>query len=145
MTPKSVGSTFPRIVPFFFKVYQVSVGIKNWGPLFLAWLHIGHTSLLSTSLPPPNLPRIFKSPWSNSSTLAAGSIASWLLRGAFVLGGKSLNRAAAELRVSAANLSKWEKAGVGSMDPKDKLFKSNKKANLPGPPSQLAVIDVSHL
>ncbi len=27
------------------------------------------------------------------------------------------------------------------MDPKDKLFKSNKKANLPGPPSQLAVID----
>ena len=52
----------------------------------------------------------------------------------------SLNRAASELHVSAANLSKWEKAGVGSMDPKDKLFKSKKKANLPGPPSQLAVI-----
>ena len=57
------------------------------------------------------------------------------------LGGKSLNQAADELRVSAANLSKWEKAGVGSMDPKDKLFKSKKKAKLPGPPSQLAVIN----
>jgi hypothetical protein len=52
-----------------------------------------------------------------------------------------LNRAASELRISAANLSRWERAGVGTMDPKDKLFKFNKKANLPGPPSQLAVID----
>ncbi len=43
--------------------------------------------------------------------------------------------------MSAANLSKWEKAGVGSMDPKDKLFKSKKKAKLPGLPSQLEVID----
>ena len=56
-------------------------------------------------------------------------------------GGMSLNRAASELHVSAANLSKWEMAGVGSMDPKDKLFKSRKKAKLPGPPSQLEVID----
>ena len=56
-------------------------------------------------------------------------------------GGMSLNRAASELRVSAANLSKWEMVGVGSMDPKDKLFKSRKKAKLPGPPSQLEVID----
>ena len=56
-------------------------------------------------------------------------------------GGMSLNRAASELHVSAANLSKWEMAGVGSMDPKDKLFKSKKKAKLPGPPSQLEVID----
>ena len=56
-------------------------------------------------------------------------------------GGMSLNRAASELHVSAANLSKWEMAGVGSMDPKDKLFKSMKKAKLPGPPSQLEVID----
>jgi hypothetical protein len=43
-------------------------------------------------------------------------------------GGMSLNRAASELHVSAANLSKWEMAGIGSMDPKDKLFKSRKKA-----------------
>jgi hypothetical protein len=56
-------------------------------------------------------------------------------------GGMLLNCTTSELRVSAANLSKWEKAGVGSMDPKDKLFKSKKKAKLPGPPSQLAVID----
>jgi hypothetical protein len=56
-------------------------------------------------------------------------------------GGMSLNRAASEFHVSAANLSKWEKVGVGSMDPKDKLFKSKKKSNLPGPPSQLVVID----
>jgi hypothetical protein len=56
-------------------------------------------------------------------------------------GGMSLNRAASERHVSAANLSKWEMAGVGLMDPKDKLFKSRKKAKLPGPPSQLEVID----
>jgi hypothetical protein len=43
--------------------------------------------------------------------------------------------------VSAANLTKWEKAGVGSMDPKNKLFKSKKKAKLSGPLSQLAVIN----
>jgi hypothetical protein len=57
------------------------------------------------------------------------------------LGGKSLNRAAAELRVSASNLSKWEKVGVGSMDPKDQLFKSKKMCSHPGPPGQLATID----
>jgi hypothetical protein len=56
-------------------------------------------------------------------------------------GRMSLNHAASELHVSAANLSRWGRAGVGAMDPKDKLFKSNKKANLPGLPSQLAVID----
>ena len=56
-------------------------------------------------------------------------------------GGMLLNHAASELRVSAANLSRWERAGVGVMDPKDKLFKSNKKANLPGLPIQLVVID----
>ncbi len=53
----------------------------------------------------------------------------WHLR----LGGKSLNQAAAELRLSAANLSKWEKAGVSTMDPKDKLFKSKKMCSHPGP------------
>ena len=57
------------------------------------------------------------------------------------LGGKSLNRAAAELHVSASNLSKWEKVGVGTMDPKDKLFKSKKMCSHPGPPGQLATID----
>ena len=57
------------------------------------------------------------------------------------LGGKSLNRAAEELRMSAANLSKWEKAGVSTMDPKDKLFKSKKMCSHPGPSGQLAAID----
>ncbi len=61
----------------------------------------------------------------------------WCLR----LGGKLLNRATAELCVSAANLSKWEKAGVGTMDPKDKLFKSKKMCSHPGPSGQLATID----
>jgi hypothetical protein len=57
------------------------------------------------------------------------------------VGGNSLNRAAKELRVSAANLSKWEKARVGDMDPKDKLFKSKKMSSHPGPPGQLSTID----
>jgi hypothetical protein len=52
-----------------------------------------------------------------------------------------LNRAAAELLVSASNLSKWEKVGIGAMDPKDKLFKSKKMCSHPGPPGQLATID----
>ena len=43
--------------------------------------------------------------------------------------------------MSAANLFKWEKAGVGTMDPKDKLFKSKKICLHPGPPGQLAAID----
>ena len=35
----------------------------------------------------------------------------------------------------------WEKAGVGTMDPKDKLFKSKKMCLHPGPSAQLATID----
>ena len=47
--------------------------------------------------------------------------------------------------MSSSNLSKWERAKIGDMDPKDKLFKSSKKANLPGLPSQLAAINKSLL
>ncbi len=43
--------------------------------------------------------------------------------------------------MSASNLSKWEKAGVGTIDPKDKLFKSKKMCSHPGPPGQLATIN----
>jgi hypothetical protein len=51
--------------------------------------------------------------------------------------GKSLRGAAAELSVSVLLLSRWEAQKVGEMDPCDKLFKSKKKTNLPGPLSQL--------
>ncbi len=71
VTAKSIGSCFPRIVPFFFEVYQVSVGIKNWNPLFFGTAKNWRTSLLSTSLPPPNLPHICSSRWSALSSLAA--------------------------------------------------------------------------
>jgi hypothetical protein len=57
------------------------------------------------------------------------------------LGGKLLNCAAAEFCTSAANLSKWEKVRAGTMDPKDKLFKSKKMCLHPGPSCQLATID----
>ncbi len=43
--------------------------------------------------------------------------------------------------MSTANLSKCEKAGVGTMDPKDKLFKSKKMSLHPAPPGQLAAIN----
>ncbi len=43
--------------------------------------------------------------------------------------------------MSTANLSKWEKVGVGTMGPKDKLSKSKKMCLHPGPPGQLAAID----
>jgi hypothetical protein len=51
--------------------------------------------------------------------------------------GKSLWGAVAELNVSALLLLRWEAQKVGKMDPRNKLFKSKKKANLPGPLSQL--------
>jgi hypothetical protein len=57
------------------------------------------------------------------------------------MGGKSLRGAAAELSVSASLLSRWEAQKVGEMDPRDKLFKSKKKSNLPGPLSQLEGIE----
>ncbi len=55
--------------------------------------------------------------------------------------GKSLWGAAAELSVSTLLLSRWEAQKVSKMDPRDKLFKSKKKANLPGPLSQLEGIE----
>jgi hypothetical protein len=61
----------------------------------------------------------------------------WRLR----RGGMSLNHAAAEIRVSTKNLSRWERAGIGNMDPKDKLFKSKKMSTHPGPSGQLSAID----
>ncbi len=38
-------------------------------------------------------------------------------------------------------LLRWEAQKVGKMDPRDKLFKSKKKANVAGPLSQLEVIE----
>jgi hypothetical protein len=55
--------------------------------------------------------------------------------------GKLLWGAAAELSVSALLLSRWEAQKVGKMDPRNKLFKSKKKANLPGTLSQLEGIE----
>jgi hypothetical protein len=55
--------------------------------------------------------------------------------------GKSLRGAATKLSVSASLLLRWEAQKVGKMDPRDKLFKSKKKANLPGPLSQLEGIE----
>ncbi len=52
-----------------------------------------------------------------------------------------LRGAAAELGVSVLLLLRWEAQKVGEMDPHDKLFKSKKKANLPGPLSQLEGIE----
>jgi hypothetical protein len=43
--------------------------------------------------------------------------------------------------VSALLLLRWEAQKVGEMDPRNKLFKSKKKANLPGPLSQLEGIE----
>jgi hypothetical protein len=59
--------------------------------------------------------------------------AAWRMR----VEGKFLWGTAAELSVSALVLSRWEAQKVGEMDPCGKLFKSKKKANLPGPLSQL--------
>ena len=153
VTAKSFGSCFPRIVPFFFEMYQVCVGIQNWNPLFFGAARNWPASLFSTSRPPPNLPhRIHYTmtkivqPGGDSGQRRIRYTArrkySLLATARHLrLGGKSLNRAAAELRVSASNLSKWEKVGVGSMDPKDQLFKSKKMCSHPGPPGQLATID----
>ena len=55
--------------------------------------------------------------------------------------GKSLRAAALELRVGAANLSKWVSQGVGNIDRLDKILRSKKKATLPGPASQMKAIE----
>ncbi len=54
--------------------------------------------------------------------------------------GKLLQGIAAELKVCASLLSRWEAQKVGKMDPRDKLFESKKKVNVTGPLSQLEVI-----
>jgi hypothetical protein len=53
---------------------------------------------------------------------------------------KTLCDAASELRVSAANLSKWASQGMGKIDRLDKILRSKKKAALTGPSSQLKAI-----
>ncbi len=55
--------------------------------------------------------------------------------------GKTLRAAAEELRVSAANLSKWASKGMGEIDRLDKILRSKKKAALTGPSSQLKAIE----
>ena len=45
-----------------------------------------------------------------------------------------------ELRVSAANFSKWASWGLGEIDRLDKILRSKKKAALTGPSSQLKAI-----
>ena len=55
--------------------------------------------------------------------------------------GVSLRAAASELRVSAANLSKWASQGMGEIDRLDKILRSKKKAALTGPFSQLKAIE----
>ena len=55
--------------------------------------------------------------------------------------GKTLRAAAEELRVSAANLSKWVSQGMGEIDRLDKILRSKKKAALTGPSSQLKAIE----
>jgi hypothetical protein len=55
--------------------------------------------------------------------------------------GMTLRAAAEELRVSAANLSKWASQGMGEIDHLDKILRSKKKAALTGPSSQLKAIE----
>jgi hypothetical protein len=55
--------------------------------------------------------------------------------------GMTLRAAAEELRVSAANLSKWASWGMGEIDRLDKILRSKKKAALTGPSSQLKAIE----
>jgi hypothetical protein len=55
--------------------------------------------------------------------------------------GQTLRAAADELRVSAANLSKWASQGMGEIDRVDKILRSKKKAALTGPSSQLKAIE----
>ncbi len=55
--------------------------------------------------------------------------------------GMTLRAAASELRVSAANHSKWASQGMGEIDRLDKILRSKKKVALTGPSSQLKVIE----
>ena len=52
-----------------------------------------------------------------------------------------LQKAAAELRVSATNISKWAAQGIGKIDSLDKILKSRKKVALTGPISQLKLLE----
>ena len=58
-----------------------------------------------------------------------------------IAAGMTLRAAAEELRVSAANLSKWASQGMGEIDRVDKILRSKKKAALTGPSSQLKAIE----
>jgi hypothetical protein len=55
--------------------------------------------------------------------------------------GMTLRAAAEELRVSAANLSKWASRGMSEIDCLDKILRSKKEAALTGPSSQLKAIE----
>jgi hypothetical protein len=55
-------------------------------------------------------------------------------------GGKSLQGVTEELKVSHSLLLRWEAQKIGEMDPRDKLFKSKKKASHTGSLGQLEVI-----
>jgi hypothetical protein len=55
--------------------------------------------------------------------------------------GKLLQGIVAELKVCGLLLSRWEVQKVGEIDPRNKLFKSKKKANVAGLLSQLEVIE----
>jgi hypothetical protein len=55
--------------------------------------------------------------------------------------GMSLHAAVSELRVSAANLSKWASKGVGKIDHLDKILRSKKQVALTGLVSQLKAIE----
>jgi hypothetical protein len=55
--------------------------------------------------------------------------------------GMLLRAAAEELRVSAANLSRWALQGLGEIDRLDKILRSKKKVALTGPVSQLKTIE----
>ena len=53
----------------------------------------------------------------------------------------TLQKAAAELRVSHSNLVKWTAKGIGDIDSLDKILKSNKKSTANGPLGQLKSLE----
>jgi len=55
--------------------------------------------------------------------------------------GMTLRAAAEELRVSAANLSKWASQGMGEIYRLDNILRSKKRAGHTGPSSQLKAIE----
>ena len=55
--------------------------------------------------------------------------------------GRPMRDAAAELRVSSANLLRWARQGYSEIDHLDKILRSKKKTALTGPVSQLKMIE----